>query len=371
MIQRPPRVLHVIKSLGLGGTEKVMQLFVTCLERSRFAPAVFCFRDGERGRQIRAASQGAIPTYIRDDLFSALLEFKPAIVHLHRGGWAEPELTGPVKRYARLGPEPGFRPVVVETNVFGRRDVSAHGDLVDRVLFVSQFCRERYLAAHGLAADDPRYATLYNPVDTDFYAVACPPRGSESGHPPVVGRLSREDPGKWSPLALDMLPELARLAPRFRYRVIGGTEQARAYVREHGLEAHVRFLPPVETEAEIADFFNTITVLAHANSTGESFGLAIAEAMAAGLPVVTHPCPPPRDNAQLELVEHGITGFVARGAREYATAVAWLWRNPEAARSMGEAGRRKAARLFRAQSVARRLESIYEALLASRAGSGQ
>jgi len=103
--------------------------------------------------------------------------------------------------------------------------------------------------------------------------------------------------------------------------------------------------------------------LAHANDTGESFGLVIAEAMACGLPVVTHPCEGLKDNAQLELVDQGVTGLIATSAEEYAGAVKFLFTHPEKARRMGQAGQEKAARLFRAQTVTKQLENIYLDLL--------
>ena len=54
--------------------------------------------------------------------------------------------------------------------------------------------------------------------------------------------------------------------------------------------------------------------------------------MAAGLPVVTHPSLGSQDNAQTELVEHGVTGFVVNSPDEYAQAVAFLLSNPEKSR---------------------------------------
>ena len=166
-----------------------------------------------------------------------------------------------------------------------------------------------------------------------------------------MGRLSRPDPGKWSSLALEIIPLLARRIPGFSYHIVGAVPEARAFVRDHGLESNVSFLDPVLSDGELAGFFNGVALLAHANDAGESFGLAIAEAMAAGLPVVTHPCPGLRDNAQLELVEHGKTGLVAAGAEEYADAAAWLMSHPDEARAMGRAGRDKAARLFRSRPL--------------------
>ncbi len=346
----PIRVLHAANSLGPGGTEKVMQLFAVHLDRTQFQAAVYSPRDGERGSLIR---KEGIPTYISTDLLKVVESFKPHVVHLHRAGWPDPELLSPL-RGAGI-------PVVVETNVFGRHDPSPLGRIIDRHLFVSNFCADRFERETGIKAEAPEYGVLYNPVDTDFFARIAGDRRDLSR--PVVGRISRADPGKWSRLALDILPILAREVPGFRYRVIGAIPEAREFVINHGLESSVSFLPPILTDNELAEFLNSISVLAHANDTGESFGLVIAEAMAAGLPVVTHPCPGLRDNAQLELVEHGRTGLVAENATDYAAAVRHLLDNPEEAGRMGQAGREKAQKLFRAQTIARQLEQIYIDLL--------
>lgn len=343
------RVLHVVKSLGLGGTEKAMQLMVTHLDRSRFAPFVYSPVDGERRELLR---QCGVPVILGGDLLAVLEKLRPDVVHLHRAGWPEPALLTPVKRFSPKA--------VVETNVFGRLDDSPLAGVVDVHLMVSRFCLER-LAAHHPALDASRYRVLYNPVDTDLFARLIPEREFSR---PVVGRLSRPDPGKWSRLAFDMLPVLKASQPDFRFLVIGATPDFLDFVRDQGLEENVQCLPPESRDEGLADFFGRVSLLAHANDTGESFGMAIAEAMAAGLPVVTHPAAGSRDNAQLELVEHGVTGLVAATVEDYAQAVLWLWRHPEEARRMGAAGRGKAARLYRTQEIARQLGDIYDELLA-------
>ena len=345
------RVLHVAGSLGLGGTEKVMQHFATGLDRDRFQAAVHSPTDGERGPLLR---ETGIPTHIGPDLLRTIETFAPHIVHLHRAGWPDPDSLRPL-RGARV-------PVVVETNVFGRHDPTPVARRIDCHLFVSEFCARRFERATGIAAQWPRYGVLYNPVDTDRFAAAPAPDFSR----PTIGRISRPDPGKWSPLALEFLPALAAQFPDLRYHIIGAIPEALKYIRSHALERHVVLHEPVTTDAQIADFLSSVAVLAHANDTGESFGLVIAEAMACGLPVVTHPAEGERDNAQLELVEHGVTGLVARTADEYAGALAWLLRHPDEARAMGARGREKAARLYRVQTVVAGLEDIYERLLAAK-----
>lgn len=350
MPESPVRVLHIANSLGLGGTEKVMQLFITHLDPTRFLPAVYSPRDGERAAQLRA--QG-IDTHIGGDLLTLLQKFQPHIVHIHRAGWPEPGMLKPMK-LART-------PVVVETNVFGRLDSSPLASVIDQTLFVSRFCLDRFTTTNGIDARPDRYAVVYNPVDTDFFEKTIPIDKIFSN--PIAGRISRADPGKWSTMALDILPALARDIPGFRYHVIGGIPAAHDFVRDNNLERHVVFLDPVQTDEDIAAFMGGISLLAHANDTGESFGLVIAEAMACGLPVVTHPCDGLKDNAQLELVDHGVTGLVAVTTDDYIAAIKHLFTHPDEARRMGQAGREKAARLYRVQTVTRQLETIYQELL--------
>lgn len=347
--------MHTASSLGPGGTEKVMQLMVSNLDRSRFSPAVYSPKDGPRAVLLRGEK---IPTFIGQDLLGVLEKFKPHIVHIHRAGWPEPGKLRPLK-LAGI-------PVVVETNVFGRHDPGADAKAIDSHLFVSRFCLERFEQSTSIRAVYPRYSYLYNPVDTDFFARKCP---AERKIPEFsLGRISRPDPGKWSPLALDFLPRVRSLIGEelfsmLRYRIIGGIPEAFDFVEKNNLKDNVKFLDPIITDEELAEFFNSISFLAHANDTGESFGMVIAEAMAAGLPVITHPSTGMKDNAQLELVDHGETGFVAQDADDYARAVAFLLTDPDKARIMGEKGREKAQRLYDTKVISQKLERIYLDLL--------
>jgi glycosyltransferase involved in cell wall biosynthesis len=355
------RVLHLVQGLGLGGTEKTACLLARGLLHSgRYETAVWSPQDGPRAASLR---ESGVPLFLGGDVATVMQRFAPHIAHLHRAGWPQPEFMRPLRAGLRFLSDGTRLPRIVETNVFGRHDPSPSGKLIDCSLFVSHFCAQRFADAQNRQIAMPRYGVLYNPVDTDFLGKHCRAPEERDYARPILGRISRPDRGKWSRLALDMLPRLARLRPDFRFDVVGGIPEAEDFVREHALEAQVRFLAPVQDEAGLAAFLDEPSVFAHANDSGESFGLVIAEAMAAGLPVITHPCAGLKDNAQLELVEHGATGLVAATAEEYASAAAWLFAHPEEARRMGRAGREKARRLYAADIVTSRLEGVYDELL--------
>jgi phosphatidylinositol alpha-mannosyltransferase len=93
---------------------------------------------------------------------------------------------------------------------------------------------------------------------------------------------------------------------------------------------------------------------------GESFGIVLVEAMAAGLPVVAS-----RIAGYDEVVTDGVEGFLvpARDATALAGSAGRLLDEPDLARRMGEAGRERARR-YDWDSVAGELEAIYREAIA-------
>ncbi|MCK4486347.1 MAG: glycosyltransferase, partial [Desulfobacterales bacterium] len=65
-------------------------------------------------------------------------------------------------------------------------------------------------------------------------------------------------------------------------------------------------------------------------------GLKVLQYMAAGLPVVSSPA-----GVNGEIVEHGVTGFLAESPEEWQVAIEKLVRDPNLRESMGQAGRKR------------------------------
>jgi glycosyltransferase involved in cell wall biosynthesis len=86
-------------------------------------------------------------------------------------------------------------------------------------------------------------------------------------------------------------------------------------------------------------------------------GLKILQYMAAGLPVVANPV-----GVQAEMVQHGVTGFIAETPAQWAEAIGLLARDPALRRRMGQAGRARAEKDFSVASGAARWLLLLEEL---------
>jgi rhamnosyl/mannosyltransferase len=161
---------------------------------------------------------------------------------------------------------------------------------------------------------------------------------------------------------------------RFRYvpaRLVlvggGGEERAlRALHLELGLGDRVRFAGSLDqagllTHLRAADVFVLPSIFA-----AEAFGLAMIEAMAAGLPVVCTELGTGTSFVNL----HEETGLVVPSgdARALAAALNLLIADPGLRRRMGDAGRRRAQAMFSTDSMVEHVLRIYEEVTS---GSGR
>ncbi|MEI6704525.1 MAG: glycosyltransferase, partial [Deltaproteobacteria bacterium] len=107
-----------------------------------------------------------------------------------------------------------------------------------------------------------------------------------------------------------------------------------------GIVVHEVESSPVRMAAMV----DACDIIFHAARFGESFGYSMAEGMAAGKPVITRTIPW-GDNAPVELVEHGTTGFVCCSLEGMTQALHLLVADQELRNAMGAAGRDRIHRL--------------------------
>jgi phosphatidylinositol alpha-mannosyltransferase len=210
------------------------------------------------------------------------------------------------------------------------------------------------------------YKVIPNGVDIARFANAVPLARWQDGTPNVLF-VGRHEPRKG---LLDLLKAhriLRKTGSDHRLLVVGSGPQereARRYVATRGLQA-VEFLGRV-TDDEKAQLFRTADVYASPATGGESFGIVLLEAMAAGTPIVCSDI-------------HGYKGVVRRGReallvpprrpRELAVAIDQLLRDPERRAAMSEAGRVRAEE-FSWPRVTAKVEEYYGFVIRRLAASG-
>jgi phosphatidylinositol alpha-mannosyltransferase len=183
------------------------------------------------------------------------------------------------------------------------------------------------------------YKVIPNGVDVPRFAKAVPIARWQDGRPNVLF-VGRHEPRKG---LLDLLKAhriMRKTGSNARLLVVGSGPQereARRYVATRGLQG-VEFLGRV-SDSEKAQLFRTADVYASPATGGESFGIVLLEAMAAGTPIVCSDI-------------HGYKGVVRRGRegllvpprapRELAIAIDRLLRDPALREQMGAAGQERA-----------------------------
>ena len=179
-----------------------------------------------------------------------------------------------------------------------------HGFSSPRILPVYRKYRHGYFVSISNSDRLPGLnyiATVYNGIDTSLYPFQ--ERGGED-----LIFLGRIHPDKGVHLAI----EVARLSGR--RLVIAGIVQDQAYFEEH-VKPHVngttiRFIGPVDVAGK-NELFSHAYALLHLNTIPERFGLVLAEANAAGVPVIAADL-----GSCCEVISDGITGFLVGGAEE-------------------------------------------------------
>jgi glycosyltransferase involved in cell wall biosynthesis len=152
-------------------------------------------------------------------------------------------------------------------------------------------------------------ATVYNGIDLSLY----PLREARGDDLIFLGRIH---PDKGVHLAI----EVARLSGR--RLIVAGIIQDEVYYRErlkpHIDDQKVCYIGPVGV-AEKNELFARACALLHLNTIPERFGLVLAEANAAGVPVIAMDLGSCR-----EVIEDGRTGFLVNGVEQAVRALKHL-----------------------------------------------
>lgn len=361
------RVLHYLRNLNLGGTEKTCQLFfehagedfevAVVTERSGHHPRLEEFRKAARvsGGEIfmvdSYAQEGIIDV---SSLNGVIAHFKPDIFHVYRSGF--PEYPEPVEHIKV--------PHFVETNVFGMLDSNLE---VDRTLFMSKWLMNKTLGSFkDQIMSGPRgnrFDYVNNPVVSPYTDEYLPIKDQWPDSCIILGRVGRPDNGIYNAMHIEAAHKLRQQGYDVRFVVVAPPSNMVDDLANYEIPFYM--VEPTVNPLILSQAYNTMDIYAHARADGETFGVNIAEAMIHGLPVVTHVATPSFPGmgvfqSQTELVDDGVTGYVvSNDVDAYARALTTLIDNSALRQRMGERGLEKAEREYHIDACMKKLERIY------------
>jgi glycosyltransferase involved in cell wall biosynthesis len=134
----------------------------------------------------------------------------------------------------------------------------------------------------------------------------------------VLGRITRQDPGKWHP---DSWQILDRISCPKRFRLMGWGPQLHEHLGTP--PSYVETLDPCQERS--SDFLGSLhCVLSPNGALRENWPRLGLEAMASGVPLIVDDA-----GGWREMIRHGETGFLARAPDEFATYVERLVANDD------------------------------------------
>lgn len=379
------KVIHHAKTVGYSGTDRTCQIFAKYLAKGQKYEPFLLYREGDSANtrleivkewigedhvipyKWEPGKRGRQAPYLpdKDNYFDVVESIQPQIVHYHAGGLNE----WPIFKY--LSPNAK----IVTTNIFGYVDHSKQADLV---VYITDYVKNLALEKGG-----PQGPVLYNPVEmppwdmTPETKAFCREFILDKYKLPknaiILTRLGRPDPNIFDPIALKAFKDIESKYPNAYYIIATPCSSWIEWTKRLNLK-NVIFSEPIIDDDELWKFRIGTDIYCHARSDGDSAGLAIAENMMAGIPVISHESP--IYNGQAETI--GDAGFVVPFGdhKAYANVIATLIENQEFASEdekgrvrirdhFGLAARRRAMRHFEASCLITRLEKIYDSVLSN------
>jgi glycosyltransferase involved in cell wall biosynthesis len=330
------RLLYITTGLNLGGAEMLLYHTLKQLDRSRYTPLVICLRDeGYFGKAIEALG---VPLYCLNmepsrptplallKLLAMVRQARPDLIqgwmyHGNLAGQLASRVCGNVpviwcvhKSVSALSDE---KPMTAALIRLGAR--LSH--LPAAIVYVSEVGRAQHEAL-GYAAS--KSLVIANGIDTDLFQPSAAARQSVrnelgiAADRPLIGLLARYHPQKDHATFLQAAALLRQRMPGVHFLLAGTgvdrhNHELMALVEQHNHGAHIHLLGERRDTPQLLAACDLAT---SSSAFGEGLSLALAEAMAAGVPCVVTDV---GDSGRLV----GETGRVVAPRDPQALATAW------------------------------------------------
>jgi glycosyltransferase involved in cell wall biosynthesis len=206
---------------------------------------------------------------------------------------------------------------------------------------------------------------LYHPMNSGCFILD--PLDIPSGVP-IIGMVARLDRWKGVEIFLKAISICKKKHPEVQYVIVGGEiEGSSEYAKELyqlaeelQLNEVVHFTGWRYGPEDMPDVYAAMDLLVHASTSPEPFGLVILEAMATAKPVVAT-----NQGGPKEICIHNETALLVPPGdpEKLAEAISYLIQNPQLAREMGKAGRKRVEKIYGQRQCVESIEALYKELL--------
>ena len=374
-------VVISIPVLLIGGTEIHVLSMVRALVSADYRVTLCCYYeyDDYMVASMKEAGAEVLLLALRRErgLFSLFCKLKslfrglnPDIVHVQ---YLAPGLI-PIIAARAAGIKKIFATVHISGGaVYGRKakallKIGAH--FCSAFICVSRGTEEYWFGSSELyckeaASRGRKHFTIYNPIDIEGINSTVSGLQKEelrislglSGSV-VLGMVGRLAHQKGHAILLEAMPDIIRKVPAVTLLIIGkgpGNKNLQAQACRLGVDKHILWLGE-KKHHEVVGLLGIMDIFVMP-SLYEGFGLAAAEAMAAGKPVVATSV-----DGLTEVIDDGETGLLVPPGDSLllATAVITLLENPDLAKNMGGKGYTKVIKFFSLQAFSAAITDVYK-----------
>ena len=349
---------------SIGGGEKQLAYLVANMDRTRYHPLVVCPDDGVFVEHLKSAN---VPTVVLElppwrkakslitrrsaakKLVALAKAHNTQLIHTS-DSWFNPYLWS-VKNRLKIPAVSHVRNLLTPTQVQKYKF-----DQMDSIIAISEQSKTPLIQA---GIDAHKINVILNCVDLSVFQSA---HGPAHQREYVVGIVGRIEPFKCQKAFVEIAAKVAAQCQKVRFRVIGAALDTPVH---HTYEREVRQLVAKYQLQEIVHFTGHRTDMPKAMQELDllvtlSAGSVIAEAMAAGKPIIGTPI-----GSTADMIAHGVTGYVVPldPIEKIVDKIIELAEDPIQSMRIGQAARKHAEEAFGVEAHVQKVQNVYERLL--------
>lgn len=376
------RILYFESSSGCSGSAGALANLINNLDRKRFTPVVLVTNYGTKIETIRDAEIAKIKGYKepeKPNIFNLLALLKNTLVTTIKilvRIWRKKIALVHINTNITLG-----IPAILAAKISGIPCVSHIREtrkLIKRELLFAKLInkiivlnKEAY-SNYNLNIDKNRLSLIYDGLDLEEYRnfkSVCFREEYNLSSVLLIGNMGRIVEGKGQKEFILAAKEILEKKRNIKFVIVGdaksGSDAYFKNVKELALNSNLgENLIFTGWREDVKNILSAIDIFVFTSTTyAEGLPNVIIEAMALAKPVVSTRIAGPAD-----IVEDGETGFLVPpgNIKAMADKIIYLLEHPDIAKSMGEAGRKRAEELFDIKKQVKKIEALYEEVLTAK-----